>query len=143
MSFVVCPHCANRRIVASKVPKDVVVVLPCPACHELVVMFRHKVAALNREVLEHGTYDERKAHIAEIIAEFLEPGMFPLASLDVSATRDESLSGEVDDDDELELPDEVGMSTPESLISQREIDRFVKIDLQRIDDEKYFKKHFS
>ncbi len=136
MSFVVCPHCANRRIVASKVPKDVVVVLPCPACHELVVMFRHKVAALNREVLEHGTYDERKAHIAE-------PGMFPLASLDVSATRDESLSGEVDDDDELELPDEVGMSTPESLISQREIDRFVKIDLQRIDDEKYFKKHFS
>src|SRR3990172_6135854 len=103
MRVCTCPHCGNPRIVTSKVPKDMVVVLPCPNCHELVVLFRSKVIGLNKRILENGTREERKAHIAEIITEFLDEGLFGFPSLGkrIEGTNDfeeeegETLSGDV------------------------------------------------
>jgi predicted RNA-binding Zn-ribbon protein involved in translation (DUF1610 family) len=144
MKVVACPHCGNRRIAASRVPKDVVVVLPCPACHELVVLFRHKVAALNRDILETGTFEQRKAHIAEIVMEFLEPGMFPFHAMEMP--HPEAPHAEMDfDDDEDDDDDEDFMEepAPTAPITQREVDRFVKLELQQIDKAAYFKKHFG
>ncbi len=138
MKVVVCPHCAKRRIVADRVPKDVVVVVPCPSCQELVVLFREKVIGLNREVIEHGSFDERKAHIAEIIAQFLEPGLFPFGGLELPPPRTNESDDDLSDfEEEIELED---FRSDE--ITQSEVDRFVKIELQRIDDPVYFKKHF-
>jgi len=153
MDVLICPHCGNHRIVHSKVPKDVVVVLPCPSCHELVVLYRNRVIALSREIIEHGTFDERKMHIASIIAEFLEAGIFP------TTQSTESAEEPSEDAEELELTDaeeservirghasEVPAHHVEETIApicQSEVDHFVKFDLIRIDDAAYFKKHFG
>ncbi|MBI5094865.1 MAG: hypothetical protein HZB26_20800 [Candidatus Hydrogenedentes bacterium] len=155
MDLLVCPHCGNHRIVHSKVPKDVVVVLPCPSCHELVVLYRNRVIALSREIIEHGTFDERKMHIAGIIAEFLEAGILP------SPSGEGEEHGEADgehfsDAGGPEVERQNGGMEPElseaparhggkvsAPIRQSEVDHFVKFDLTRIDDAAYFKKHFG
>ena len=138
MKAITCPHCGSDRIAAGHAPKDVVVVLPCPNCSELVVLFRNKAIALKRAIIENGTFEERKAHIAEIIAEFIDPSMFtgnierdlsqgkapfglPLAEPDAAADSDED--------------------TPP--ISQEEMDQFVQAELKLLDNPVYFRKHFG
>ncbi len=137
MDVVVCPHCKSHRIVSAKVPKDVIVVMPCPACGELVVLFRKKVIALNRKILEHGTLDERKMHLASVIVEFLEPGMFGFPA-EGGAESDPLDSSE----DGLEAVEE---QDPDWLppISEKEFEEFTKIQLEKLDDSKYFKRHFG
>jgi hypothetical protein len=138
MNLVVCPHCKTHRIVTARVPKDVVVVMPCPGCSELVVLFRKKVIALNRNILESGTMEERKTHLAGIIAEFLEPGMFGFGA----PSRDDEDS---DANEEQDAPGPHGRRDSRRLppISDREQERFARIQLERIDDPEYFKKHFG
>jgi predicted RNA-binding Zn-ribbon protein involved in translation (DUF1610 family) len=136
MNVVSCPHCGHRRIATLKASRDVVVILPCPACQELVVLFRHKAIALSREVIENGSFDERKNHIAEIVAEFLEPGVLP--NLTLGAGRPERGPGEDDAPDGADLADE-----EENPISDTEFQRFVRVDLERIDESTYFRRHFG
>ena len=129
MNVVACPHCGTKRIVA-RVPKDWVAILKCPNCNELVVLFRGKVIGVDRDTLEHGSFEDRKSHIAEVIAEFLEPGMFGLESDEKDPASHE--------------PEELVVEARDSRpISKREMDRFIRFDLQRIDEETYFKRHFT
>jgi len=151
MKLVTCPHCGHRHVVGSRVPKDVVVVMPCPACSDLVIMFRGKIVGLKRSIVEEGTFEDKKAHIAEVIAHFLEPGMiWP----DGVMTGDPGGETEGLDSDSLaefmESEDGGGGSDDDSqavdggpVITQGEVDHFVTIDLQRIDDASYFRKYFS
>ena len=137
MNVVNCPHCGNHRIVTQRVPKDAVVVMQCPNCSELGVFFRNKVMALNRQILENGSIEEKKAHIAEIIAEFLEPGMlnFPMSGM-LREGDDESMG----DGDEFPEMDSALADAP---ISQTDMDEFLELELHRIDEEHYFKKYFG
>jgi ribosomal protein S27E len=139
MNLVVCPHCGNRRIVFSKVPKDVVVVLPCPSCHQLVVLFRGQVIAVNREIIEEGSFEDKKNHIAEIIAKFLEAGVFrnEISGMDA----DEGPVGF--DAGRFAGRDQPEQGSEEDPITQEEFDRFSKIELKRIDEASYFRKHFG
>ncbi len=147
MHSITCPHCGNQRLVTSKVPKDVVVVLPCPSCSEWVVLFRSKVIALNREVIINGSFEEKKEHIAEVIAEFLEPGMLPSSAEELEemtnqftqARQSEGEEDEHGEEDSGHGDEEEG----ERPISQREFDNFVKLQLKRLDDPVYFRKHFG
>lgn len=134
MDMVVCPHCKTHRLVTSKVPRDVVVVVPCPVCHEFSVLFRKKVIPLNRRIIEHGTFEERKDHLAHVIAEFLETGMFTLGE----EHADESMPA-------ANESAERGAAAQDSAdaISEEEIDKFVKIDLKCIDNPAYFRRHFG
>lgn len=141
MNLVVCPHCKSHRIVTAKVPKDVVVVMPCPSCSELVVLYRKKVIALDRSVLESGTMDDRKDHIAEVIAEFIEPNMFGALADDggesepeieeTSKVRPRRRRRKVEQDENWAPP-----------ISDREMDQY-KVELEQLDNPDYFKKHFG
>lgn len=135
MDRVMCPHCQSRRIASTRVPKDVVVVMPCPACSELVVFFRRKVIALDRKVLEGGTRHERKMHIASIIADFLEPGLlkFSIPEPIVSDDADEDEAEFLEPDDEQALPP----------ISDREVREFTRIHLRRLDNAEYFRRHLG
>ncbi|GMU93860.1 MAG: hypothetical protein AMXMBFR4_29180 [Candidatus Hydrogenedentota bacterium] len=142
MNACTCPHCGAPRIIASRVPKDVVVVLPCPNCHELVVLFRGKAVALSRRIMERGTFDERKMHIAEIIAEFLEPGMLGLPISEVSYQGEEAMEDELPAALEPE-PQPRPRRRLGKPITEKEVDRFVRVDLNRIDEAAYFKKHFG
>ena len=129
---VVCPHCNSRRIVSAKVPKDMVMVVPCPSCMELVVLFRKKIIPLDRTILEQGTQEERKMHLAGIIAEFLEPGVFKLG---LSMPRRETA--------ESPSVSKEGDFYSEEPISDNEFERFVSVQLNRLDDSRYFRRHFE
>ena len=135
MNRVVCPHCRSGRLAESVIPKDVVIVKQCPACGELVVMFRRKVLALNRKILEQGTSHERKMHIAGIIAEFLEPGLikFAAAAADFEPETDEA------DPDDATAPT-VPAKRP---ISEDEMREFARVQLRQIDNRDYFKRHLG
>lgn len=134
MDRVICPHCQSRRISSTRVPKDVVVVMPCPACSELVVFFRRKVIALDRKVLEAGTRQERKMHIATIIAEFLEPGLLKFAIPQPFVHDDESEEGDfIEGNEEPDLPP----------ISEREVREFTRVHLRRLDNADYFRRHLE
>ncbi len=141
MQVCSCPHCGTPRIVTSKVPRDVVVVMPCPNCRELVVLFRNKAVALSRKIMEAGTFEEKREHIAEIITEFFEPGMLGLPAAEgemEDITRDIMADEE---EDEEEADDSVVKK--KQPISKKEFDEFVRLDLNRIDEAKYFKKYFG
>jgi hypothetical protein len=121
------------------VPKDVVVVLPCPQCNEFVVFFREKTIGLKRDIINGGTFDERKEHIAEVIAEFLEGG-FPWPEVGGSSDGDDQGLGLPFEEAGHDDADQTGEEEP---ISQSEVDRFVKLELQRIDDPAYFRRMFE
>lgn len=137
MNVVQCPHCGSSRLVTSPVPKDVVVVLPCPDCHEYVVMYRNKVVALNRAILDQGTREERKAHIADIVEVFLPRGIFS------EAVEEAAQDSDADDADDGYEDDQAEVGSIEDPITQDEFDEFVHIQLHKIDDPVYFKKHFG
>ncbi len=145
MNLVVCPHCNSHRIVTTKVPKDVVVVMPCPSCSELVVLFREKVIALDRTLLEQGSQEDRKAHLAGVISEFLDPSLFKFTSLPTAEIREPQEAESPDfTPDSLQVveskPEEPRWSTP---ISDREFERFTKFQLKRLDNVEYFRRHFK
>jgi uncharacterized protein YbaR (Trm112 family) len=143
MDMLVCPHCKSHRVVSSNVPRDVVVVMSCPSCHELSVLFRKKMIPLDRKVLEKGSMDERKDHLAHVIAEFLESGML---SFEEVTEKPDGESGfepldSIEADGGLNLPEEEDAF--EAPISQEEFDKFVRIDLKCLDNAAYFHRHFG
>lgn len=143
MNLVVCPHCNSHRIVTQEVPKEVVVVMQCPSCNELVVLFRQKVIALDRNVLEQGTQEDRKAHLASVIAEFLDPSLFKFTKegSDNSAQFDFSTElPAVEETPKPASPKKAKWSTP---ISDREYERFTRFQLKRLDNPEYFRRHFA
>jgi hypothetical protein len=147
--MIVCPHCRKHKIFSSKVPKDMIVVMPCPACNELVVLFQNRVLAVSRKILEHGTFEERKMHFAELIAQFFEQGL----SFEQMAQEAAESAAE-----ESEMPMENRMEFGELLrrafhrhggpvrvgpITQEELDQFVRVELRRMDDPDYFRKNLN
>ena len=118
--------------------------MPCPACHEWVVLFRDEVIAVDRRILQRGTFEQRKDHIAGIIARFLDPSVF-------QAAFDEA--GEEAHGEFYDASDESGKSNEakahsdrqrmKAPITQEEVDRFINFELKRIDNPVYFRRHFG
>ena len=135
VAAVVCPHCNERALSVSRVPKDVVAVMPCPACQELAILFRDKVIPLSRRIVEEGTIEERSTHFATVIAEFLEAGLFPIRG--IHTVGDEAHG----DAEQTNAPTEVELDT--SQITDREIEDFVRVDLKSLDDASYFRENFG
>ncbi len=139
MDKALCPHCKAHELATVDVPKDVVVVAPCPACQELCVLFRGKVLPLNRKVIESGSFEERRSHLANIIAEFLDPAMFNMLEEEVrnaGVTRRQPRPK-----DGRSTPAESSELVPP--ITDEELDRFVRLDLKYLDNAAYFKRHFG
>lgn len=113
--------------------------MPCPACHELIVMFRGKTIGINRAIIENGTFDERRHHFAEIFAQCFENGIFnPGEFLRTLGMPPSQSSGE----DRLgDAPESEAETT--GAISEDEMERFVNIELHCLDDAEYFHKHFG
>lgn len=141
MKRLECPHCREQRITHAKFTSDVVVIMQCPACHELVVVFRSKVVGLDRDLLEGGDREERKKHLALVIAEFLDPDILNLnfdelalgIGLGSSPPQLES-DAPADDDEPADTTDP---------ISDSEFRSFTQDELSKLDDSDYFKRHFS
>lgn len=148
MNSVVCPHCKKHHFSLASAPRDVIVVVPCPHCSELTVFFRERVIALSRQILENGTFDERKEHLAHVIAEFLELGILPKALGKSFFHAFGAEQGEFEYVEEFASEDfaediyEEAFDAPKP-ITQQELDRFVRMELKSIDSGAYFRKHFE
>jgi hypothetical protein len=138
MDMVVCPHCKSNRIITSRVPKDVVAVMPCPNCHELAVLFRDKIIPINRRILEEGSREERTQHLAQVITEFLEAGILPFH--DGTSDFDADDLGSDEPVERLEAERTIFGLDP---ISDKEAEKFTRVDLKCLDDSSYFKRHFG
>lgn len=139
MDMVVCPHCKSHRIITSRVPKDVVAVMPCPNCHELAVLFREKIIPINRRILEEGSKEERTQHLAQVITEFLEAGILPFQE----GEPDFSSGTEAEDEETLDPGGPSADQETMDPISDKEAEKFARVDLKCLDDAAYFKRHFG
>jgi hypothetical protein len=113
--------------------------MSCPCSEQLLVVYRDKALPLDRRILECGTKEERKNHFAGIIAEFLEDGTFNLEDLAGSSPFG-GFAKEGSDEDIEQLPD---LSEGLEPISDREFDKFVRVDLKCLDNGAYFRRHFD
>ena len=141
MEEITCPHCGHDHEFDSDLPNDVVVVLPCPECHNLVVLFRNRAIGLDRKILEGGSFEERRGHIAEKleehrfeiaegIAEVLESGIPWRDGVKGGEAAESKKSDAVEGDDE-------------EPITKGDVDDFVRLELHRIDDAQYFRRTFE
>ncbi|HIJ65090.1 MAG TPA: hypothetical protein HPP77_03995 [Candidatus Hydrogenedentes bacterium] len=138
MKLVTCPHCGEDRFLWTSVPKEVVLVVPCPSCGEVLVLYRDKVVALNRKIIEDLTIEERRNHLANVIAGFLGSGKFPILP-ELRAAPEEDSEVLADDEEEAELC----RGAARDPITQEEVVRFVQVELSRLDDPAYFKRHLG
>ena len=128
-----CPHCKEYGFLVGKLPKEVVAVLACHHCEELSVLFRGKIIPLDKRILESGTFEERKMHLADVIAQFLESG-------------DLDFTPEAGRESRRRRPaqrEEESKEAPDAPISDQELDRFIQIDLKCLDNPTYFKRIFG
>ena len=135
MEDVSCPHCGHEHSLGNDVPNDVVVVMPCPECQNLIVLFRHRAIGLDREILEGGSHEERRDHIAEVLVNnrnAIAEGIAELLEAGIPWRGGESGDDSGDDDAPEKGP-----------ISEKEIDKFLQVDLDRIDDAGYFRRNFE
>lgn len=131
-----CPHCKEYGFFSGKLPREVIAVMGCRHCEELSVLFRDKVIPLDRRILESGTFDERKMHLAEVIAHFLEAGMFNYENEEREGVLNEG------DHTPQEMKEAVS-KRPAHPITDQEVDQFIKIDLHCLDNPIYFKRIFG
>ena len=115
------------------------VVMGCPACQELMVMFHGKIIAINRKILSSGTREERKAHLAEIVDPFLDE-LLDSGFMGIGQPPAMGNDGLADSPPPGFAPDNPPVDRP---ITQKEFDRFLKIDLKCIDNPSYFHRHFG
>jgi len=137
MIKITCPHCGATSSITPP-PKEFIIIAPCPQCGERVVLYQGEVVAVNREILEHGTREQKVRHVAEIITTFIESvGSLPPSLL--GEEGDISSLSDIEETAEFEPPsgDHAGSFTKE------EIKDFINIDLMLIDNKEYFEQHFG
>ncbi len=134
MIKIECPHCGASGSITPP-PKEFIIIAPCPQCGELVVLFREKVVAIDRNILTSGTFEEKRQHIADVITTFLDSvGPLPAPGLsDITAI------GGFEEGAEIEL----APTHPDGGITREEIRDFINIDLKLIDKKEYFEQVFG
>jgi hypothetical protein len=86
---------------------------------------------LSWQIIKHGTAEQRKRHLAEVIAEFIEP---ILADMPDASHLAPAPDGPAETETEL---------APPGPITAEEVERFIKTGLRQIDNPAYFKKHIG
>lgn len=137
MIKITCPHCGATGSITPP-PKEFIIIAPCPQCGELVVLFREQVVAVNREILEQGTFEQKKQHVSEIITTFLEAvGSLPPALF----SEDGSISPIPEFEEKADL--QLSVDERPDNITKEEIKDFINIDLKLIDKREYFERAFG
>lgn len=102
-------------------------------------MFHNKIIAISRKILTSGTREERKTHLAEIVDPLLDE-LLDSGFLGIGQAMTAGTDGLTDSPPPGFAPDNPPMDRP---ISQKEFDRFLKVDLKCIDNPSYFHRHFD
>ncbi|MGC8739395.1 MAG: hypothetical protein ACP5UA_12235 [Candidatus Hydrogenedens sp.] len=138
--MIICPHCNQQKIGSGKLPPDVVMILPCPSCHEFSIVFRNKAIPINRRIIEKGSRKERIEHLASIVEMFLDLAM-PEINID---EKKESLEDENKENlFEPRSNQQSFVTNSPSPISAEEVKLFIEKEINSIDDPELFRKYFG
>ena len=128
-------------------PVGAIIIGPCPQCKEMVVVFCGQVLALDKDVMENGSADERKEHLLSVLTEFLDDRIGKM--MEAAPTEEGAMSEDFDvpsdqagGESESESPEERKVQQ-QVVISQSEFDRFLEVDLNLLDNKAYFKSVFG
>ena len=157
-----CPHCGAHGQVMLP-PVGAIIVGPCPECHNMVVIFAGKALALDNDIIMNGNSVARRDHIMQVLVAFLEERIGKLVSAE-DGPGGEPPAGPVGSDvtpESAAFAEESGGSASQTdsgvtepkinpygnrttaPISRSEMDSFVNVELQLIDDKDYFKAVFE
>lgn len=142
-----CPHCGAKGQIVMP-PLGAIIIGPCPKCEELLIVFCGQVLPLDKGIVMHGTPREKHEHLMAVLTEFLEDRVADLVRQttpeEAGADTDEYLDIDADGaaaDFEAELPRPASPEGPR--ISENEVEQFIKVDLNLLDNKDYFKAVFG
>jgi hypothetical protein len=140
---VTCPHCSAQGQIMLP-PLGAIIVGPCPECQGMVAVFCGRVLPLDKEIMNSEDSDVKRAHLHEILGDFLRERierLYDESPEETDAIFDEAASEEPSTT-ELGKIDVYGneQSAP---ISQEEFESFRNVDLRLLDNPDYFKAIFD
>jgi hypothetical protein len=130
-------------------PMGALIVGPCPECQGLVAVFCGRALGLDRDIMLSGSVEKKRDHLMTVLNTFLEERVNQLLK---EAIHDESpKEQEAESVDEEDLPEPLdvrgALTAPSRVISnvitQTELDDFVHVHLNLIDNTDYFKAIFG
>jgi hypothetical protein len=139
---VKCPHCGAKGQIVMP-PLGAIIIGPCPKCEELLIVFCGQVLPLDKEIVMHGSPRDKHEHLMGVLTDFLEERVADLVRQTTPDADDESDWSPSVDDPELGLDGSEHPATAEEDISQKEVEQFVNVDLNLIDNRDYFRAVFG
>jgi len=145
--MIICPHCNQQKIGSGKLPPDVVMILPCPSCHEFSIVFRNKAIPINRRIIEKGSRKERIEHLASIVEMFLDLAMPEIErqSDEINKSKNQEALEEENQKNlfKSKSSQQSFVTNQSSPISAEEVKLFIEKEINSIDDPELFKKYFG
>ena len=142
-----CPHCGAKGKMMLP-PTGLILIGPCPQCHELVAIFCGQALPLDTEIMKSGSTEEKEAHLLVVLTEFIESqiGEMVHQSFGAEENTDENLdppsvhSGtDADADWTAEEHEQAG----DMSISAEEVLYFRDTELNLLDNPDYFRAIFG
>jgi len=145
--MIICPHCNQQKIGSGKLLPDVVMILPCPSCHEFSIVFRNKAIPINRRIIEKGSRKERIEHLASIVEMFLDLAMPEIERQSDEINKSENQEA-LEEENQKNLfksksSQQSFVTNQSSPISAEEVKLFIEKEINSIDDPELFKKYFG
>lgn len=155
---VTCPHCGiSGQIVMP--PAGSVIVGPCPRCSQPVVLFHGWVLPLEKGVMESGKVGDIRQHVKEVLSKFITERVDRLFDhMETERRREADTRGdrtEVRKQAETEpfrrfiasqLRHRMSRESQKQKagkITDQEFQQFVEEELNKIDDNEYFRSIFG
>jgi hypothetical protein len=152
---VKCPHCGAQGQIMLP-PLGSIIVGPCPECHEMVVVFCGKVMALDKNIMSHGSTEEKQEHLLEVLGVFLQERIERLFSAEAAhpARAEAEGHGEAEEAEEHHHESGAEQDAGSAIrprvrgpilepITPEEIRAFVNVDLRMLDNREYFRAIFD
>lgn len=146
-----CPHCSTRGKVMLP-PLGALLVGTCPHCDGMVGVFCGSPLALDKDLILHGTPDQKFDHLMGALSGFLEKHVARIVD-EISGEQfaekhrklyDHHADSSEEDDDGAALEQAAEEAAgAETHISPEEYERFVHIELPLLDDAAYFRAIFE
>ena len=145
---VTCPHCSAQGQIMLP-PLGAIIVGPCPECQGMVAVFCGRVLPLDKEIMSSSDPDVKRAHLNEILGNFLHDRvdrLFGGDDLEEGGNYEQIDGG--GEEEEASTHTVLGKIDPygnehDAPISPEELESFKNVDLRLIDNPDYFKAIFD
>lgn len=134
-----CPHCQAQGRLALPRP-SVLLIGPCPVCHELVLIFAGETFPIDTRTFESGGVSDKKAYLENILGDFIRQSV-----QQIFASPGNTKSSSPPHSDPFSDPRRASrVDRPkQGRITDSEFERFVSEDLQALDNPRYFEDIFG